>query len=105
MSTFFFIDGLTSEYTNAQLKALLAPFGVVTTSTVAHRRNTEYLSFGFVSMKNRADANAARVALHGTVLSGTALRVDDSISSAFGWLKKPAHLEPNGCSTGSKGHQ
>jgi RNA recognition motif-containing protein len=98
MSTILFIDGLPSEFTNAHLKSLLARFGVVEISTVAHRTGTGCLPFGFVSMNSAAAANAARVALNGTVLCGTTLRVGSSVSPAFGWIQNPGHrLEAGRC--------
>jgi hypothetical protein len=80
-----FIDCLPAGCTDVELRALLAPFGLVLTSAVARRPDTAYLPFGFVAMQHAADAAAARRTLHGTVLDRLPLRVDSCLSPAFGW--------------------
>lgn len=85
VSNLLFIDCLPVCCTDVQLRALLAPFGIVLTSTVARRPDTPYLPFGFVAMQHAADAAAARRTLHGTVIDRLPLRVDSCLSPAFGW--------------------
>ncbi len=84
-SNLLFIDCLPVGCTDIQLKALLAPFGIVLTSAVARRPDTAYLPFGFVAMQHAADAAVARRTLHGTVIDRLPLRVDSCLSPAFGW--------------------
>ena len=88
-SSLLFIDCLPAGCTNGQLKALLAPFGVVLASAVARRPDTAYLPFGFVAMQRASDALTARRKLHGTVIERLPLRVDSSLSPAFGWSTDP----------------
>lgn len=90
MGNMLFIDCLPVGFTDVQLKALLAPFGIVLTSAVARRPDTAYLPFGFVAMQHAADATAARMKLHGTVIDRLSLRVDSCLSPAFGWSSDPA---------------
>src|SRR5688572_12490194 len=65
VSNLLFIDCLPIGCTDVQLKALLAPFGIVLASAVARRPDTAYLPFGFVAMQHAADAAAVRRTLHG----------------------------------------
>ena len=85
VSNLLFIDCLPVGCTDVQLRALLAPFGIVLTSAVARRPDTAYLPFGFVAMQHAADAATARRTLHGTVIDQLPLRVDSCLSPAFGW--------------------
>ena len=105
-SNLLFIDCLPVECTDGQLKALLAPFGVVLASAVARRPDTAYLPFGFVAMQRAADAAAARRTLHGTVIARLPLRVDSSLSPAFGWSTDPAATcvagQPHNCLHGKQ---
>jgi RNA recognition motif-containing protein len=84
-SNLLFIDCLPVDCTDVQLRALLAPFGIVVASAVARRPNTAYFPFGFVAMQHAADAAAARRKLHGTVIDRLPIRVDSCLSPAFGW--------------------
>lgn len=85
VSNLLFIDCLPIGCTDVQLRALLAPFGIVLASAVARRPDTAYLPFGFVAMQHAVDAVAARRMLHGTMLDRLPLRVDSCLSPAFGW--------------------
>jgi hypothetical protein len=80
-----FIDCLPVGCTDVQLRALLAPFGIVLACAVARRPDTAYLPFGFVAMQHAADAAAARRTLHGTMIDRLPLRVDSCLTPAFGW--------------------
>jgi hypothetical protein len=84
-SNLLFIDCLPVGCTEVQLRALLAPFGIVLASAVARRPGTAYLPFGFVAMQHTLDAAAARQTLHGTIIDRHPLRVNSCLSPAFGW--------------------
>jgi hypothetical protein len=101
VSNLLFIDCLPAGCTDVQLRALLAPFGIVLTSAVARRPDTAYLPFGFVAMQHAADAAAARRMLHGTVIDRLPLRVDSCLSPAFGWSLDRASMSVAGQLYGS----
>ena len=101
VTNLLFIDCLPVGYTDVQLRALLAPFGIILASAVARRPDTAYLPFGFVAMQHAADAAAARRTLHGTVIDRLPLRVDSCLSPAFGWSMDQASTSVAGQLHGS----
>ena len=74
-----YVGNLPYSVTDGELQDLFAQFGEVTSARVISDRETgRAKGFGFVEMRDSADANKAIEALNGTDMNGRALRVNES---------------------------
>lgn len=74
-----YIDNFKQETTEAQLQKLFEGFGkVVSVLIVRERPGGPSCGFGFVEMKEVAEARTAITALHGTRLAGLVLKVAEA---------------------------
>jgi len=74
-----YVGNLSKQVNDTQLKELAAPYGKIVSSNVA----TEHSSgaskgFGFVEFSTADEARAAITGLHGRVVNGQALIVNES---------------------------
>lgn len=77
--TNIFIDNLTFNATEEQLRILFAAYGAVETVTIVKDRNTgESRGFAFVEMTQAAEAQAAISSLDGVLLNEHSLRVNEA---------------------------
>ncbi len=74
-----YVGNLPYSVTDGELQDLFAQFGEVTSARVISDRETgRAKGFGFVEMRDSAEANKAIEALNGSDLNGRALRVNES---------------------------
>jgi len=74
-----YVGNLPYSVTDSELQDMFAQFGEVTSARVISDRETgRAKGFGFVEMRDSADANKAIEALNGTDMNGRALRVNES---------------------------
>ena len=74
-----YVGNLPYSVTDGELQDLFAQFGEVTSARVISDRETgRAKGFGFVEMRDSAEANKAIEALNGTDMNGRALRVNES---------------------------
>ncbi|MGI8908688.1 MAG: RNA recognition motif domain-containing protein [Candidatus Sumerlaeaceae bacterium] len=74
-----FVGGLAWAVSDEELRSMFAPFGEVTSASIAKDRFTERSrGFGFVDMPNQDQANAAIQALNGKEVGGRSLTVNES---------------------------
>jgi RNA recognition motif-containing protein len=79
MAKRIYVGGLPYTTTDADLEALFANSGVVTSATVvSDRYSGASKGFGFVEMADDGEANAAIRALNGTTLSGRTITVNEA---------------------------
>ena len=74
-----FVGNLAYTTTDAELRQVFEPYGVVEHVIIFTDRNTgRSRGFGFVDMSNTTEANAAIAGLNGTVLGGRTLTVNEA---------------------------
>lgn len=74
-----YVGGMSTQTTEAQLKALFTPFGTPTSVNIAtDKGNGTSRGFGFVEFSSDAEANAAIAALNGKEVDGKVLKVNES---------------------------
>ena len=74
-----YVGNLPYSVTDGELQDLFAQFGEVSSARVISDRETgRAKGFGFVEMRDSADANKAIEALNGSNMNGRALRVNES---------------------------
>jgi cold-inducible RNA-binding protein len=74
-----YVGNLPYSVTDSELQEMFAQFGEVTSARVISDRETgRAKGFGFVEMRDSADANKAIEALNGQDMNGRALRVNES---------------------------
>ena len=74
-----YVGNLPYSVTDSDLQDLFSQYGEVSSARVVMDRETgRAKGFGFVEMRDSADANKAIEALNGTDMSGRALRVNES---------------------------
>jgi cold-inducible RNA-binding protein len=74
-----YIGNLSYDIDDSGLKALLAPFGAVTSARVIMNRETgRTKGFGFVEMGTDEEAAAAIAGLNGKEVQGRALKVNEA---------------------------
>jgi len=74
-----FVGNLSFDTTEAELEELFAPFGTVAEARVITDQNTgRSRGFGFVTLKNAAEGQAAIKALAGKSFSGRNLTVNEA---------------------------
>jgi cold-inducible RNA-binding protein len=79
MGSKLYVGNLTYEVTNADLNAMFAPHGTVSSAEVIQDRETgRSKGFGFVQMGTDAEAQAAIGALNGQEQNGRALTVNEA---------------------------
>lgn len=69
---------LAKTYTDAELKALVTPFGTPTSVEIVKDNAGVSKGFGFVNIEDADHARAAITALNGKEVSGQALRVSEA---------------------------
>lgn len=79
MSQKLFVGNLSFTVTNQVLKAQFEKYGEVVSATIIMNRETnKSKGFGFVEMKNSADAAQAIKMLNGAEVDGRALNVSEA---------------------------
>jgi cold-inducible RNA-binding protein len=74
-----FVGNLSFNTTEAELEGLFAPFGTVTDAKVISDKSTgRSRGFGFVTLKNAAEGQAAIKALSGKTIEGRNLTVNEA---------------------------
>jgi len=74
-----FVGNLSFDTTEAELEELFAPFGTVADARIITDQNTgRSRGFGFVTLKNAAEGQAAIKALAGKSFSGRNLTVNEA---------------------------
>ncbi len=74
-----YVGNLPYSVTDGELQDLFAQFGDVSSARVISDRETgRAKGFGFVEMRDNAEANKAIEALNGSDMNGRALRVNES---------------------------
>jgi cold-inducible RNA-binding protein len=74
-----FVGNLSFNTTEAELETLFAPFGTVTDAKVISDKSTgRSRGFGFVTLKNAAEGQAAIKALSGKTIEGRNLTVNEA---------------------------
>jgi RNA recognition motif-containing protein len=74
-----YVGNLSYDIDDSGLKALLAPFGAVTSAQVIMNRETgRTKGFGFVEMGTDEEAAAAIAGLNGKEVQGRALKVNEA---------------------------
>jgi len=74
-----YVGNLPYSVTDSELQDLFSQYGEVSSARVVMDRETgRAKGFGFVEMRDSADANKAIEALNGTDMNGRALRVNES---------------------------
>ena len=74
-----YVGNLPYSVTNNELQDMFAEFGTVESARVISDRETgRAKGFGFVEMRDSAEANKAIEALNGMDMNGRALRVNES---------------------------
>jgi RNA recognition motif-containing protein len=74
-----YVGNLPYEVSEGELQQLFEQHGQVESARVVMDRDTgRSKGFGFVTMNNKAEADAAIAALNGTEVNGRALRVNES---------------------------
>ncbi len=74
-----YVGNLPYSVTDGELQDLFAQFGEVSSARVISDRETgRAKGFGFVEMRDSAEANKAIEALNGSDMNGRALRVNES---------------------------
>jgi cold-inducible RNA-binding protein len=74
-----FVGNLSFDTTEAELEELFAPFGTVTDAKVITDQSTgRSRGFGFVTLKNAAEGQAAIKALAGKSVAGRNLTVNEA---------------------------
>jgi cold-inducible RNA-binding protein len=77
--TNIFVGNLDITSTEQQVRELFAAHGVVETVRIVEDRDTgEPRGFAFIEMTQAAEAQAAILALNGTVLNGRPMRVNEA---------------------------
>lgn len=72
------IGNLPKEYTDAQFRDLVTPFGATTTVEVARDRDGSSKGFAFAEYTDADHARAAITALNGKEVAGQALKVSEA---------------------------
>jgi RNA recognition motif-containing protein len=89
-----FVGNLSFDTTEAELEELFAPFGTVADAKVISDQNTgRSRGFGFVTLKNAAEGQAAIKALSGKNVGGRNLTVNEA---------RPREERPNRSFSGSR---
>jgi cold-inducible RNA-binding protein len=89
-----FVGNLSFDTTEAELEELFAPFGTVADAKVITDQNTgRSRGFGFVTLKNAAEGQAAIKALSGKSVGGRNLTVNEA---------RPREERPNRSFSGSR---
>jgi cold-inducible RNA-binding protein len=89
-----FVGNLSFDTTEAELEELFAPFGTVADAKVITDQNTgRSRGFGFVTLKNAAEGQAAIKALSGKNVGGRSLTVNEA---------RPREERPNRSYSGSR---
>jgi cold-inducible RNA-binding protein len=89
-----FVGNLSFDTTEAELEELFAPFGTVADAKVITDQNTgRSRGFGFVTLKNTAEGQAAIKALSGKNVGGRNLTVNEA---------RPREERPNRSFSGSR---
>ena len=89
-----FVGNLSFDTTEAELEELFAPFGTVADAKVISDQNTgRSRGFGFVTLKNAAEGQAAIKALSGENVGGRSLTVNEA---------RPREERPNRSYSGSR---
>ena len=79
MSSKLFVGGLSWDTNDDTLKNAFAPHGAVTDAKVIVDRDSgRSRGFGFVTMGDKAEAQAAIEKMDGTVLDGRTIRVNEA---------------------------
>jgi RNA recognition motif-containing protein len=74
-----YVGNISKKTTDAQLNALLTPFGTTSNARVAKDKvSGESRGFGFVEFTNDDEARAAIAGLHGKEVDGNVLKVNES---------------------------
>ncbi|MCA1809948.1 MAG: RNA recognition motif domain-containing protein [Kiritimatiellia bacterium] len=74
-----YVGNLPFEVTDSELQQLFEKHGQVESARVVTDRDTgRAKGFGFVTMNNKTEAEAAIAAINGTDMGGRALRVNES---------------------------
>jgi RNA recognition motif-containing protein len=77
--TNIFIGNLDASATEEQLRTAFAAYGQVGNVTIVKDRDTgEVRGFGFLEMPDKESAQAAIRSLHGSMLNGRLLRVNEA---------------------------
>jgi len=79
-----FIGDLARGLNEDQLREAFDPFGVISVEIKRDRVTNYSLGYGFVLLKSREDAGAAKKAMHRQVVGGRAIRI--------GWAQKNTNL-------------
>jgi RNA recognition motif-containing protein len=79
-----FIGDLARGLNEDQLREAFEPFGVISVEIKRDRVTNYSLGYGFVLLKSREDAGAAKKAMHRQVVGGRAIRI--------GWAQKNTNL-------------
>lgn len=79
-----FIGDLARGLTEDQLREAFEPYGVISVEIKRDRITNYSLGYGFVLLKSREDAGAAKKAMHRQVVGGRAIRI--------GWAQKNTNL-------------
>lgn len=79
MSTKLFVGNLSFNTTESELQQAFATHGAVTeASLITEKMNGRSRGFGFVTMSNEQEAQAAINAMNGTDMNGRALIVNEA---------------------------
>jgi cold-inducible RNA-binding protein len=79
MAMKLYVGGLAYSVTEAELTAMIAEFGTVTSTAIIKDRDSgQSKGFGFVEMSSDDEAKAAIAALHGKDVNGRALIVSEA---------------------------
>lgn len=74
-----YVGNLSKQTTDAQLQTLAQPFGTPSNAHVAKDKvSGQSRGFGFVEFANDEEARAAIAGLHGKVVDGMTLKVNES---------------------------
>jgi len=99
-----FVGNMSFQTTEADLRALFAPFGAVTRVHLAMDRETgRARGFAFVEMPNDAEAAKAIAGLDGKDVGGRNLKVNEARPKGEG--RAPEHGGPGRSSSGGGGNR
>ncbi len=74
-----YVGNLSKQITDAQLNELAAPYGTLSSATVATERSSgDSKGFGFLEFASDDEARAAITGLDGREVNGQALKVDEA---------------------------
>jgi RNA recognition motif-containing protein len=90
-----YVGSIPFKWKDKNMYDLFEPFGsVITASIVIDKITRQNKGFGFVTMKNDHEAQAAITALHGTEHEGRSIVVNPSLPK--GEIRKPQRQKPEG---------